>query len=267
LTENISYLIAMGTISKSKLNQLLSSTPKGGVLLTSWLKTNGYSPDLVKRYRSSGWLECIGFGANIRSGDTVDCFGALYSLQDQCGSSIHVGARSALSIQGKSHYLEFNAKKITLFAANEDRRMPAWFKNFDWGTEVELHSSNFLPHDLGLLNFPIKEFSVKISGEIRALMECLYLVPNYQELIECYELMESRNNLHPKKVQELLCNCNSIKVKRLFLYLAEKAGHEWFNYLDLSNIDLGAGKRKIVENGVLDKKYKITVPQSWRSND
>jgi hypothetical protein len=257
----------MSTESRKKLNRLLSSTPKGVVLLTSWLKANDYSPDLVKRYRNSGWLESIGFGANILSGDTVDCFGALYSLQKQCGSSIHVGARSAFSVQGKSHYLELSTKKIILFAANKDGRLPAWFKNFDSPIEVELHSSDFLPHDLGLLDFSTKEFNIKISGEIRALMECLHLVPKHQELIECYELMEAMNNLHPKKVQELLCNCRSIKVKRLFLYLAEKAGHEWFNYLDLSNIYLGVGKRKIVEDGVLDEKYKITVPKSWRSND
>ena len=257
----------MSTKSSKKLNQLLASTPKGVVLLTSWLKANDYSPDLVKRYRNSGWLESIGFGANIRSGDTVNCFGALYSLQAQCESSIHVGARSAFSIQGKAHYLELNTKKITLFAANKDGRLPAWFKNFDWGIEIELHSSNFLPHDLGLLDFSSKEFSIRISGEIRALMECLHLVPNYQELTECYEFMEAMNNLHPKKVQELLHNCQSIKVKRLFLYLAEKARHEWFHYLDLSNIDLGTGKREVVKEGFLDKKYKITVPKSWRNND
>lgn len=257
----------MSTSPSSKLNQLLSSCPRGIVLLTSWLKTNGYSPDLVKRYRNSAWLESIGRGANIRAGDTVDCFGAIYSLQSQCGSSIHVGARSAFSLLGKAHYLELDTKKITLLATNKEGRLPAWFKNFDWGLGVELHSSDFLPPDLGLVDFPIKEFSIKISGEIRALMECLHLVPNYQELTECYELMEGMNNLHPKKVQELLLHCSSIKVKRLFLYLAEKAGHEWFNYLDLSKIDLGSGKRKIVENGFLDEKYNITVPKSWKIND
>lgn len=34
--------------------------------------------------------------------------------------------------------------------------------------------------------------------------------------------------------------------------------------LDLSNIDLGSGKRKIVENGALDEKHKITAPKSWK---
>ena len=54
------------------------------------------------------------------------------------------------------------AKKIILFSSNSDGRLPAWFKNFDWGIQLELHSSNFLPDDLGLLNFPAKEFNVKI---------------------------------------------------------------------------------------------------------
>jgi hypothetical protein len=257
----------MSTIKRQKINQLLSYIPKGVVLLTSWLKANGYSADLVKRYRGSGWLESIGFGANIRAGDDVDCFGALYTLQAQCGYSIHIGARSAFSILGKAHYLELDTKKIILFAANNEGRLPAWFKNFDWEVEVELYSSDFIPPDLGLVNLTIKEFNIKVSNEIRALMECLHLVPSHQELTECYELMESMNNLHPKKVQELLVNCRSIKVKRLFLYLAEKSNHEWFKYLDLSKIDLGTGKRKIVEDGVLDKKYKITVPRTWRNND
>lgn len=43
-----------------------------------------------------------------------------------------------------------------------------------------------------------------------------------------FELMEGLNNLRPNQVQDLLEKCESVKVKRLFLYLAEKAGHEWF---------------------------------------
>ncbi len=263
----MSYRGTMSTLKQTKLNHLLSSTPKGIVLLSSWLKTNGYSSELIKRYRNSGWLKSIGVGANIRTGDIVDCFGALYALQRQADSSIHVGARSALSMLGKSHYLELNAKKIILLAANKDRRLPTWFTKFNWGVDVGLHCSDFMPSDLGLVDFAVRDFSIKISGEIRAFMECLHLVPNDQELLECYELMEGMNNLHPGKIQKLLYSCHSIKVKRLFLYLAEKAGHEWFNYLDLSTINLGAGKRKIIEHGVLDKKYKITVPKSWKKND
>ena len=98
-------------------------------------------------------------------------------------------------------------------------------------------------------------------------MECLYLTPQKQDLMECYELMESLNNLNPKQLQLLLEKCKSVKVKRLFMYLSEKAGHEWFRYLDLNKIDLGKGKRSIVKNGVYVSKYKITVPKELEKHD
>ena len=47
---------------KSKINQLLlSSTPKG-LLFSEWLKKNGYSDQLIKRYRESGWLAMLSKG-------------------------------------------------------------------------------------------------------------------------------------------------------------------------------------------------------------
>ena len=73
--------------------------------------------------------------------------------------------------------------------------------------------------------------------------------------------MEGLNNLRPDTVQQLLEACSSVKVKRLFLYMAEKAQHPWLNYLDLQKIDLGKGNRSLVEKGVYVSKYKITVPK------
>lgn len=67
----------------------------------------------------------------------------------------------------------------------------------------------------------------------------------------------------PQTVQELLEQCTSVKVKRLFLYLAEKAGHEWAKYLDLSKVDLGKGKRALVKGGEYVTKYQMTVPKEW----
>ena len=68
-------------------------------------------------------------------------------------------------------------------------------------------------------------------------------------------------NLRPHVIQELLESCKSIKVKRLFLYMAEKAGHSWLKYLDQSKIELGFGDRLVVKNGVYIKRYGITVPK------
>jgi hypothetical protein len=250
----------MSTEMESKINRLPYLQPPGVVLQSIWLVQEGYSHDLQQRYKKSKWLKSIGTGAFIRTGEQVTYEGAIYALQKQSGSTIHPGGRTALSLLGKAHYLELATKRIVLFGGSKDN-LPAWFKHYDWGPKIEYHETSFLPPDIGLTEIEIKNFSIKVSGAIRAILECLYLAPQRQELIECFELMEGLNNLPPKQVQTLLENCNSIKVNRLFLYMAEKAAHSWFSYLDLKNINLGSGKRSIVKNGVYIDKYKITIPK------
>lgn len=250
----------MSTNKGSKLNQLLSAQPRGVVLLSAWLKKQGYSPELLKRYKSSKWLESVGTGALKRFGDDVGYEGAIYALQSQAGLSLHPGGKTALSLLGRSHYLELSTKKVILFGA-QNEKLPAWFRSYDWGVKFAYYAPKFLPSNVGLVELERSSFSIKISGAERAMMECLYLAPEKQDLLECYELMEGLNNLRPQNVQRLLEDCSSIKVKRLFLSLAEKARHSWFEYLKLDSVDLGAGKRSIVRNGVLDKKYQITIPR------
>ena len=63
----------------------------------------------------------------------------------------------------------------------------------------------------------------------------------------------------PKEFQKLLENCSSIKVKRLFLYIAEKIGHSWFKRLDLTKINLGKGVREITKGGSYNSKYNIII--------
>jgi hypothetical protein len=72
--------------------------------------------------------------------------------------------------------------------------------------------------------------------------------------------MEGLANLRPKLVQELLQKCTSIKVKRLFLYLSEKANHSWLRFIDRSLVDIGTGNRRVTEGGVYIPKYQITIP-------
>ena len=87
----------------------------------------------------------------------------------------------------------------------------------------------------------------------------IYLAPNKSSLNEVYQLMESMPVLKPKLLQELLENCSSIKVKRVFLYIAEKLNYSWFKKLDISKVDLGKGKRTIEKGGKLDKKFNIVI--------
>jgi len=250
----------MSTENESKLNHLLSTQPSGVVLSSAWLADQGYSLDLQKRYKRSQWFDSIGTGALVRHGDKVDYLGGVYALQTQLGLSVHPAGKTALSMQGKSHYLELAAKKVQLFGGVDDA-LPLWFKKHDWGLDLDCKLSSFLPPDLGLVEFEHKSFKVKISSPARAVMECLYLAPKAQPLLEVFELMEGLNNLRPASVQKLLEGCSSVKVKRLFLYLADKAGHDWLEYLKLDKVDLGSGKRAIAPDGVYVSKYQITVPR------
>jgi hypothetical protein len=81
------------------------------------------------------------------------------------------------------------------------------------------------------------------------------------DLVECYQIMEGLVNLKPKLVNELLQNCNSVQVKRLFLYMADKAKHQWLKFLKTEDIDIGKGNRLISEKGVYNSRYLISIPK------
>jgi hypothetical protein len=74
--------------------------------------------------------------------------------------------------------------------------------------------------------------------------------------------MSTLSTLRPAVVQKLLAACGSVKVTRLFLYLADKHNHAWFNYLTTNSLNFGKGKRVMAERGSYNDKYKIVVPRS-----
>jgi hypothetical protein len=245
---------------EQKINRLLNSQPSGVVYLSSWLTENGFSTQLLNRYKKSNWLYSMGTGAWMRVGEKPTYSGALYAIQQQTQSSIHPGGKTALSLLGKTHYLELSTQQIILFGCSKEK-LPAWFTNYDWGVKVKYFSSSFLPSKAGLQTVELGSLKLQISNPTRALMECLFMAPKSQDLLECYEMMEGLNNLRPKQVQELLETCTSIKVKRLFLYMAEKSNHQWFKYINVEKIAVGNGKRSLVKDGVYIAKYGITVPK------
>ena len=197
----------------------------------------------------------------LKSGDPFILTGALSALQNVENLNIHVGGRSALELQGFAHYLQINNLETTLFI-NSRAKLPLWFTNNDWNTKTTIFRlSLFNDETLGMTDFQEGELIMKISNSARAIMECLALCPDKFPLSESFELMEGLASLRPAKIQELLENCKSVKVKRLFLYFAEKANHSWFKYLDTNKIDLGVGKRSLAESGVLISKYKLVLPK------
>ena len=240
---------------------MIQSLPKGSVLLPSWLLVHGYSYELQQCYRKGGWLRSIGKGAMVKSGERLVLAGALSALQNVENLNLHIGGRSALDIQGYAHYLQINDYETTLFV-NGKETIPTWFSMNDWNVNIKTYRLSLFTDDtLGMTDFQDGELRMKISNPVRAIMECMALCPDKFPLKEVFELMESLSSLRPAKIQELLENCKSIKVKRLFLHFAEKAEYAWFKYLDLNQIELGIGNRTLTEGGAMAPKYKLILPK------
>jgi hypothetical protein len=257
----------MSTVNTSKINQLLLSQPTGAVFTSHWMSRNGYSPELQKRYRLSNWLASIGNGAMKRTGEEITMEGALYSLQNQLGLSVHIGATSALALLGRSQYLQLNSNQTYLFGTREET-LPKWFATYPWRAAINYQTTGFLPARLGMTDYETNNgIMISISGQIRAIMECLYLAPAEIGYTECYELLESMTSVRPQGVQKLLEACSSVKVNRMFLFLAEKTGHSWVRHLDQSKLELGSGKRSLAKNGVYIPAYQITVPKELAKDE
>lgn len=250
----------MSINNEEKLKKLLDSHLPGTVYMAAWLEGRGISRALQQRYRTSGWLETVGTGAFKRPSEQVAWQGGLYALQAQSGLAVHAGALTALALQGYAHYLRLGAETVFLFSPPKTS-LPAWFRNRDWGQKIHHCKTSVLPHGLALADYQAGAFSIKISAPERAFLECLHLAPETVDLVECYQVMEGLTTLRPKLLQSLLEQCGSVKVKRLFLYMAEKAGHDWFKRLDAAKLDLGAGARTVTKGGVYVSRYGLTVPE------
>lgn len=236
----------------------------GAVCLAAWLEQQGISRDLQQYYVRSGWLEAIGRGAYARPGQSVEWQDALQALQQQAELEVHVGGVTALVSRGYGHYLYLGKERVQLFSPL-GVSLPAWFTKKEWGAKIEHTKTGFLPRREGLKDIESTSRALKESAPERAMMECLYLTPKTMALVECYQLMEGLANLRPNLVQALLESCASVKVKRLFLYMASKAGHKWLSHVALDQVDLGKGDRSITPDGVFIKEFHISVPEELAS--
>ena len=112
---------------------------------------------------------------------------------------------------------------------------------------------------LGVETMTINQHELLVSSPERAILECLNLPDASSSLLDIYYVMEGLTTLRPKLVQTLLEACTSQKVKRLFLYMAEKAGHAWFKALKLERINLGTSRFMITPIGKYINKYNMTI--------
>ena len=253
----------MTSAPSSKINQILKIWPSGSVAVLPWLEKQGVYQQLIHEYEKTSWVRRVGRGAYARAGDKVEWTGGLYALQEQLGLPIHAGGKTALSMQGYTHFLPMGeGTTVTLFGL-PNVKLPMWFKQYRWGVKVRYTTTSLFvgKGDHGLTRKDMGFYSVSVSTPERAMMEVLYEVPKKESYEEAKLLMEGLTTLRPRVVQALLEHCASVKVKRLFMVLAESSRHAWVKKLDLSHVEFGKGKRMLVKGGRFDSKYNITVPE------
>ena len=247
-----------------KLKFLLKMWPAHTALPVAFLKKQGFSGSLLQSYVSSGWMTPLDRGVVIRLDDTVDWPGVLWGIQQLI--SFHVGGKTALELQGKSHYIRFKETDIFLFS-EQNTKLPNWLKKAMKSPRFIHVKTNIFPNGVGLIDYGFGEFHLKISNPARAFIEYMFTLKNECIYDEAYHLMENLNSVSPALFQEVLETCQSIKVKRLTLCLAKKVGVNWIKELDLSKIDLGKGPREIILGGRFDSEYQITYPRNWDKED
>ncbi len=275
----------MAEQSSSKINQLQDELPEGLLVDAAWLRKKGYATNLVSHYVSTGRLEQPARSVYRKPRGELSWQQAVISLQTILDSSpLIVGGRTALELQGFAHYLAQETKEVHLYGP---KAPPNWLQklplkvNFIYHNNRRLFKNDPVTFGLGSLKWDVTkpqsdalaqsgfmtqpwgqwDWPLTLSMSERAYLEMLDGLPAHESFDQADKLMEGLSNLRPRRLQKLLVDCRSVKVKRLFFFFADRHKHTWLKHVDKSAIDLGAGKRMLVKGGKLDPVYQITVPE------
>ncbi len=276
----------MSSQNQGKLNWLQHTLPEGLVVDSGWLERHKVSRQLRRKYVMGGWLRPLGRGVYCRPApaevlSSVPWQQLVISLNALQNLPVAVGARTALDLQGFSHYVAPGGSREAHLYANKP--LPGWISRVPLDAKLILHNarklfknpdvpayftggsappresedSGFIQQSWGHWKYPLT-----ISTPERAVLELLDELPERETFHQADVLIEGLRNLSPRRLHALLRDCQSVKVKRLFFWFADRHNHAWLQKVDRAGIDLGKGKRMLVRGGKLDTKYNITVPEN-----
>ena len=256
--------------------------PEGVLVNTAWLEDHGYSRQLLSHYVSAGWLDQPARGVYRRPRGPLTWQQLVVSLQTFLDYPLAVGGRTALELLGYAHYLSHKESQVHLYGPKPP---PGWLHKLRLDPQFKYHNDQRLfknhavasefkklsgpsenpkePLSLSLTAVPLGQWDWKLilSTPERALLELLDELPARETFHQVDMLMQGLTNLSPRRLQKLLTDCKSVKVKRLFFFFADRHAHAWLKPLKKQKFDLGTGKRLLVKGGKLDHAYQITVPE------
>jgi len=137
----------MGSQTKGKLNRLQHTLPEGLVVDSGWLERHNVSRQLRRKYVMNGWLLPLARGVYCRP-SLSEQFSPLpwqqlvISLNALQNLPVAAGGRTALELQGFSHYVTASGAREAHLFANED--LPGWVSRVPVNTKLVLHSARKL---------------------------------------------------------------------------------------------------------------------------
>ena len=260
----------MAEQNTGKLNLLERTLPEGLLADAAWMERHGYSTSLRSQYVSAGWLVQPVRGTFKRPLGELDWQKTIVSLQKMMGRRLAIGGRTALDMQGFSHYLQASGPDtIHLYGVEPP---PGWLNKLPLEETFQFHRSSVLFKALGAAGDVLQAGTLRelpgpsgwllvASTPERALLELLDELPGGESFHQVDMLVEGLRTLSPRRLQTLLANCGSVKVKRLFFWFADRHKPAWLEHINRAAISLGSGKRMLVKGGKLDATYLITVPE------
>lgn len=270
-----------------KLNRLFHELPEGLLVDSAWLRQKGYSTSLCSKYVAAGWLEQPARRVYRRPTKAkLTWQQVVISLQGLLNKLLVVGGRTALELQGMGHYLAPEVREVHLYGPEPP---PTWLYDLHVGVRFIHHTGKRLfrnepiARSLTSLAWDVDTatgksvdpihgsfrqiewghlgYRLTVSAPERALLELLDELPKNESFHQVDKLMEGMSTLSPRRLKSLLADCQSVKVKRLFFFFAERHHHRWLNQLHPESFDLGTGNRVLVKGGKLNRRYHITVPE------
>ena len=250
---------------EATLSQLL---PFGQLASRYHLLEKGLSSHTLDNYLKSGKLESVVPGFYKRPESKLSWQAVVASLPDLVNGPVAAGGLTALELQGFAQYLSLNnQQRVHLYSPEScSVRLKQLFRQM--GVELCWHRTarlwkNGWPEKTPLNSYQWREdaAAMLISSPEQAILELLMAVPEETSFEHAEQLMQGLTQLSPRRLDGLLHDCKSVKMKRLFFWLADRFDYPWRKKLDVKDYDLGSGKRVVAAGGKLDKRYNITVPK------
>lgn len=249
-------------------NSLESLLPLEQVATRSWLEKQGFSRHSLDNFLKSGQIIALTAGVYARPELPVTWQGVVASLSRLVSQPIHLAGLTALQLQGFAQYLNLGASEQVVLASSGN--CPLWLertftvlsRRLIWLSGKRLWNQGW-PSNPSVRQLPWQDrgMMLSVAAPEQAFLELLSSAPDHVSLEHAEELLQSLTQLSPPRLESLLGECKSIKVKRLFFWLADRQNHAWRKRLDPKAFDLGSGNRVLVKGGRLDRVYHITVPQ------